>query len=63
MTLGKLADRWVGVRCGRCTKASLIPVKLLGRKLGTRITLAEVLPRLTCSDCGSRPKTGGSRGR
>ena len=54
--LNELDGCWLDVRCacGRCTKP---PIKLMATHLGPGHHLAEIVPRLTCRQCGAKPAT------
>lgn len=57
MRLGQLGAHWLHVACSGCTKSALVPCRMLATKLGASTQLRDVLPRLHCQDCGSRPKS------
>jgi hypothetical protein len=49
--IGELADYWLGLRCGRCTKSTYAPLRLLATKHGRRHRLHNILKRLKCEQC------------
>lgn len=57
MKLGALPRRYLYICCSGCTSRTLCPLRLLAQKIGKGRVIADVLPRLRCSHCGSRPKT------
>jgi hypothetical protein len=50
-------DRWLVIRCQGCPKVTLLPARMLAKKLGSPTKLRDVLPRLKCSECGSAPRS------
>jgi hypothetical protein len=55
--LRSLVTCWIDVRCdpAQCTGIVVLPIKMLVRQHGGRVTLASVVARLRCSRCGERP--------
>lgn len=55
--LSELAAYWLELRCdpARCTKASIVPLRMLAVQRGDQLLLQTVIARLGCSSCGARP--------
>lgn len=56
--LQALVDLWLEMRCQPpCTRVTVYPIKLMltKRPALTKLTLAQLLPRLRCEECDQRP--------
>jgi len=54
--LSELSAHWIGVACS-CNRMVRYPCKLLAKKVGQDVTLANVLRRLRCEYCKAKPRT------
>ncbi|WP_267426762.1 hypothetical protein [Methylobacterium sp. GC_Met_2] len=54
--LNEVEDCWLDLRCG-CGHGTKQPIKMMVRSLGPGHHLAEIVPRLTCKECGAKPAT------
>jgi len=55
-TLAESAGYWLEIRCA-CGAVSFQPCKLLAKRYAPDLHLNDVLARLRCQQCGSRPAT------
>ena len=56
-SLGELDGYWLELRCdpARCTKASIVPLRMLAVQRGRQLLLEQMIARMRCSSCGERP--------
>jgi hypothetical protein len=54
--LAELDEWWLEIRCS-CPRRIYYPLRLMVSKHSPRTTLGDVLPRLRCEGCGSKPVT------
>lgn len=53
-TLAAWPGHWLAVGCA-CGRRAYLPTKMLARQHGPEAKLAELVARLRCQQCGSRP--------
>lgn len=53
--LGELPAYWLNVHCSGCEAIAYLPCRLLAMQRGESLRLADVLPRLRCTQCRNAP--------
>lgn len=52
--LSELAEHWIGLAC-TCKRHVRYPCKLLAKKVGAAVRLADIVRRMRCEHCRARP--------
>lgn len=52
--LGSITNNHLSITCKVCRSHKMLPVKMLIERLGWEARLADVVPKLTCSQCKSK---------